>query len=442
MPPPPAHPPVCPRPRILWKSTGPAGEPDWKKIHDDQAVAAVQAGIRGCEPIPIPTLALLPYRPDLFLRIGPAALKHPELRATLFSHPACALTLVAGFYDETAPVLEPSLAGSGESIYHLLHWASLHGRKLGQPEGFYRETLIKDSYWGHRHARRTQNESLLADLAAWSGDERRNYAGAAAYFLMGRPGEPIGPYNDVLLSDPFYSYLALPRLAGRGFAVTPEAIGDDPKWSCHFALSRHSGRADDFLRAAANDPGWLVELAAGRGWLGDPAKRREILGILTGRADGHPLRGPARRFLGIPPSTEPLPARSQARPIPASLTLGQTAEARALSALSMAKNTDVWRPSPRQIHTPAFKTIVGPAHYTPRGLPRGTVVDSVQDGLAEIKSGRSVLDSTYQLRLQTYRSVIEDRPFKIYTNRPVDVEFGQWLSPWGVRIEPMPGPHP
>jgi filamentous hemagglutinin len=48
------------------------------------------------------------------------------------------------------------------------------------------------------------------------------------------------------------------------------------------------------------------------------------------------------------------------------------------------------------------------------------------------------LDSTYQLRLQTYRSVAEKRPLTIYTSRPVDTDFGQWLHPHGVAIKPLP----
>jgi len=110
--------------------------------------------------------------------------------------------------------------------------------------------------------------------------------------------------------------------------------------------------------------------------------------------------------------------------------------------LRLNKNTVVWRPSPEQVQSPEFKQIVGQPRFTDRGLARGTVVDSVESGLAEIKSGSSVLNSTYQLRLQTYRSVIEDQPLSIFTDRPIDIQFGQWLSPWGVRIEPMPGPFP
>jgi len=85
---------------------------------------------------------------------------------------------------------------------------------------------------------------------------------------------------------------------------------------------------------------------------------------------------------------------------------------------------------------------VGRPLYTVRGIARGTIVDSVADGLAEIKSGSSILNSTYQLRLQTYRSVIEERPLRIYTSRPIDIDFGQWLDPWGVKIEPLPGHGP
>ena len=124
--------------------------------------------------------------------------------------------------------------------------------------------------------------------------------------------------------------------------------------------------------------------------------------------------------------------------MPAILTLGQMAEAQALQVLKLTKNTEVWRPSPDQIGSEDFQLIVGAPHYTATGLARGTVLDSVAAGLAEIKSGASVLDSTYQLRLQTYRAVIEKKPLTIYTSRPVGTDFGQWLHPHGVAIEPIP----
>jgi hypothetical protein len=124
--------------------------------------------------------------------------------------------------------------------------------------------------------------------------------------------------------------------------------------------------------------------------------------------------------------------------IPPPLTSGQIAEAQALQVLHLTKNTEVWRPSPEQIGSEDFQQIVGAPHYTATGLARGTVLDSVVAGLAEIKSGASVLDSTYQLRLQTYRSVAEKRPLTIYTSRPVDTDFGQWLHPHGVAIKPLP----
>jgi hypothetical protein len=154
----------------------------------------------------------------------------------------------------------------------------------------------------------------------------------------------------------------------------------------------------------------------------------------------HPLHEPASRFiesLEHPRPITPAPANDRTA-VPFILSSGQNAEARALCALNVAKNTEVWRPSLQQIDSPAFREIVGRPLYTVRGIARGTIIDSVEDGLAEIKSGSSVLNSTYQLRLQTYRSVIEERPLRIFTSRPVDIDFGQWLDPWGVKIEPLP----
>jgi len=123
---------------------------------------------------------------------------------------------------------------------------------------------------------------------------------------------------------------------------------------------------------------------------------------------------------------------------PAALASGLALEAQALQALHLAKNKEVWRPSPEQIGSVNFRAIVGAPHFTATGLARGTVLDSVAAGLAEIKSGGSTLESTYQLRLQTYRSVVERKPLTIYTSRPIDVDFGHWLNPHGVAIKPLP----
>ncbi len=127
-------------------------------------------------------------------------------------------------------------------------------------------------------------------------------------------------------------------------------------------------------------------------------------------------------------------------PIP--LTSGQAAEAAALGALGLAKNTAIWRPTDEQVRSPDFRRIVGHPAYTPTGLTRGTVLDSVDPVLAEIKSGASPLDSTYQLRLQTYRSVVEKQPLTLYTSRPLAERFGRWLGPHGVRVQPLPEPEP
>ncbi len=439
------QPPPLTRPVALWRDLEGGRPARWKSAVDGWAVGAIHSGLRTPQsPIDRRALELLTYRPDLLTRIGPAALRHPQLRTALRIDPACALCLTTGFYDETAPMLESGLAGSGESVYRLLRWAARHGRALRQPEGFYRQTLRVDTYWGARHALRTRDFGLFREIAEWSADERRDYASAAAFFLAHNPREPVLPYREVLLTNPFYAYVALPRLAARGLSVGPEDIGQ-PKWACHFALSGLAGKPERFLPAIARDPGWLIEFATARGWLGRPDLRRQVAHSVLSARDGHPLQEPALLFLeeaaapipgrGAPPQPRSAGQRFRA---PVSLVTGQEAEARALGALRLNKNTSVWRPSPEQVQSPEFRQIVGQPLFTARGVARGTVLDSTESGLTEIKSGSSILSSTYQLRLQTYRSVAEEQPLRILTDRPIDIQFGQWLNPWGVKIEPMP----
>ena len=88
-------------------------------------------------------------------------------------------------------------------------------------------------------------------------------------------------------------------------------------------------------------------------------------------------------------------------------------------------------PDPRTM--PQNLSILSPgAHYN--ACPC-YFLDSTQGGLVEIKHGRSVLNSTYQLRLQTFRSLTEELPYTIRTTRPVNSTFQEWLQRWGVTVE-------
>jgi len=131
-------------------------------------------------------------------------------------------------------------------------------------------------------------------------------------------------------------------------------------------------------------------------------------------------------------------AEGHANDIPACLASGLEAEALALHALRLEKNTEVWRPSAEQVASAEFRRIVGEPRYTARGLVRGTVLDSVAAEFSEIKSGASPLDSSYQLRLQTYRSVVEKRGLTVYTNRPLSAGLGRRIRPHGVAVKPLP----
>jgi hypothetical protein len=69
---------------------------------------------------------------------------------------------------------------------------------------------------------------------------------------------------------------------------------------------------------------------------------------------------------------------------------------------------------------------------------RGTPLDAyTANGLAEVKTGLSELSSTYQLRLQTYGALVNEQPLTIYTSRPVNTQFGNWLGRWGVSVQPL-----
>jgi filamentous hemagglutinin len=84
------------------------------------------------------------------------------------------------------------------------------------------------------------------------------------------------------------------------------------------------------------------------------------------------------------------------------------------------------------MNSAAFRVIVGEPKFTNSGQPVGTIPDSF--GL-EIKGGSSPLTSSYQLRLMTYRALVLDEPLTIFTTRPVNPTFSDWLARWGVNVE-------
>lgn len=392
------HPPIVHRPAALWRGAA----SDEGPLSDNPAV--------------------WPYRPEWLARarLGPVA------RAVAFQHPACALALLVRRYAATAESIEPALSGSGEAVFHLLGWAERAGVRLRRPEAFYRDILIRDGYWGWRHARRSRDPALLRDVDAWAAAARHDSGAAAALFLMRHPREAVRPYLPTLKSNPFYAYVALPRLHHRGLEMGAEDV-PDPKWACHFGQSVFARDRGDYAARVAADPAWAVEWIAARHET-SADQRAAWMKRLERASSGHVLLKTALGWL-----------RQPAPSCPAALASGRAAETTALQSLGRTKNRGVWRPTAEQIRSEDFKRIVGPPQFTERGWPRGTVVDAADDTeLAEIKSGHSPLVASYQLRLQAFRARAEARPLKIYTSRPVQTEFAQWLEPLGVDVEPLP----
>jgi len=103
--------------------------------------------------------------------------------------------------------------------------------------------------------------------------------------------------------------------------------------------------------------------------------------------------------------------------------------------MGVPKNSTIFRPTLADIDCAAFKVIVGGAKYTPGGLPKGTIFDATQGGLREIKGGSSVLNSTYQLRLQTYYHLKNGLQDTLETPRPINPAFQSWLDKWGVTVK-------
>ncbi|GAA4222138.1 hypothetical protein GCM10022253_29920 [Sphingomonas endophytica] len=105
-----------------------------------------------------------------------------------------------------------------------------------------------------------------------------------------------------------------------------------------------------------------------------------------------------------------------------------------LAQLGVPKNNTIWRPTQADMDSDAFKVIVGEPKFTDGGLPVGTIFDGTIGGNLEIKAGSSMLDSSYQLRLQTYKFLKADTPSTIETTRPINPSFQSYLNRWGVSV--------
>lgn len=179
--------------------------------------------------------------------------------------------------------------------------------------------------------------------------------------------------------------------------------------------------------------GWGVY----QGWddfnqTGDATRASQMMGgVAVGNAAGAGLMKLCKG--GTNPSSGAPVAESR---VPAQLRAGTAHEAERLAQLGAPKNTVTWRPTQADIDSAAFKVIVGKPKYTAGSTPKGTIFDVTQGGLREIKGGTSVLDSSYQLRLQTYYSLKNNLTYTIETARPVNPTFQSWLDRWGVIVEP------
>ncbi|WP_294122236.1 LysM peptidoglycan-binding domain-containing protein [Sphingomonas sp.] len=121
--------------------------------------------------------------------------------------------------------------------------------------------------------------------------------------------------------------------------------------------------------------------------------------------------------------------------MPSHLAAGVADEAAWMAEMGFDNSSKaLWRPSAAEIDSQLFQDIVGTAKYTPGGKPVGTIFDAIDGGFFERKSGSSTLNSSYQLRLQTYRSVSTGTDFTLSTARPINPTFNQWLNRWGVNV--------
>ncbi len=145
---------------------------------------------------------------------------------------------------------------------------------------------------------------------------------------------------------------------------------------------------------------------------------------------------PAPRRLTGSVNSSQVDALKSAR-MQAKFEMGRAVEARQLEVSGLTKTTQVYRPGLRQANSKLFKAVVGEAKWQ-NGVLKGTTPEAVQPGyFLEIKQGRSMLYSTYQIRLQTYYAVRTGRGLVIRTNRPISRSLAAYMKKWGGAVEPL-----
>ena len=120
---------------------------------------------------------------------------------------------------------------------------------------------------------------------------------------------------------------------------------------------------------------------------------------------------------------------------------GRIDERTQIEADGRTHNNTVFRPTEEQVNSIEFHEIVGEAEYTAGGKIKGTIVDMHGEPNGkpnvEIKSGKSLLSSSYQLRLQVYQSTVEKIPYVLRTSRPVSSPLRELIEKNGGIIESM-----
>jgi len=397
------HPEPTTRPEIFWNQAYPDDAALWRnaRVH--------------------------PYRADWFAQATESAESGSAASDLAYTHPEHAFELLLKDYARFAAPIGPALQHSAEYSYKLLEWADLNRVELQQSRASVERSILKDGDWGMEYADIRGHHKFARRVIEWAADHRTEDGSAAVRFLLRHPREPIGPYVELLRGNLSSTYRSLPALSTRGFVLSA-ADTTDPKWAYHLALSKFSRENGDYLPALRRDPVWLVGYLLARDGKIDPRLARETAAQLKSEHPKHPLLARALAVL----VGGPTPA------IPPVLAEGRQAELSALQRLQRSKNREVYRPTDEQMKSEDFKLIVGPPRYTERGYAKGTVIDVTEGEWAEIKSGGSPLEPTYQLRLQAYRAHAENRPLHIYTDRPISPQFEEQFKSLGVAIDPLP----
>ena len=216
--------------------------------------------------------------PDWMVESGPGLIRHTRIREKLRQSPFLSVQMLLSAYDETQPMLEPTVLSSAEAVVPLLEAIEAGKIKPANSRSTYEQPLLNAPWWGLRYLASTVSSSGNTEVRAkFASDLRKRCEerqsvdpqSALVHYLFNQSLDP-SKGAEMMAKDAMTAYLATRLLGVRGLNLHIEQITSlDPRWATHIALwgAFSGGNVDDRVEQA------ICQHAA---WAGEYITRNEM----------------------------------------------------------------------------------------------------------------------------------------------------------------------